>query len=69
MILRAHNNIKTAVAYGARRQKMARAKRTIDKSAKTTVKAYNAGDKRFDPLGSYTGRGGKDGPCQDADDL
>ncbi len=48
---------------------MAYRKRIIDKSIDAAIKAYKADDKRYDPTGSYTGRGGKDGPNQDADDL
>lgn len=33
------------------------------------VEAYNACERRFDPLGSYTGKSRPDAPCQDADDL
>ncbi len=39
------------------------------RAAQKAVDAYNAENGSFDVLGSYTGKGQNDVPCQDADDL
>lgn len=48
---------------------MATRKRTERADKNKAVEAYNTANEPFDPLGSYTGLGNDDVPCQDADDL
>lgn len=68
MILLAHTKAEILPRHAAKGGK-SMAKRKQKSTCNEAVQAYGQSDKRFDPYGSYTGRNGKDVPCQDADDL
>lgn len=68
MILLAHANLADPSDYLVKGGENMPAKRNKVKRD-PVVEAYNACERRFDPLGSYTGKCRPDAPCQDADDL
>lgn len=69
MILPAHTISDFCRTDGKRRLLMTVNDRKKSGKAEKAVAAYNAQDRRFDPLGSYTGKCPDGKPQQDADDL